>query len=87
MRKILLRHFLYPLLIVLLIGGELNAGESCEHESRQLRWLVQRYGAERTQLEFALATSESRRQLAEAEIVRLIQALESARAGTTNRAK
>ena len=38
---------------------------------RSLRWLVQKYGSERTTLEFALATSEARRQAAEAELARL----------------
>ena len=43
----------------------------CDQEVRSLRWLTQRYGSERTQLEFALATSEARRQAAEAEVARL----------------
>ena len=59
----------------------------CEGERAQLRWLVQKYSSERTNLEFALSSSEARRQAAEAEIARLTKDLESARAGTTNRAK
>lgn len=39
----------------------------CEDEVRALRFLVQKYAADRAQLEFALATSEARRQAAEAE--------------------
>ena len=40
----------------------------CESERNQLRWLVQKYGSERTNLEFALAASEARRQLVEERI-------------------
>lgn len=81
-------------LLGLLLGGlllvpsvEAQGPLPCEAERAQLRWLVQKYGSERTQLEFALAASEARRQAAEAEIAKLVQALESGRAGPTNRAK
>ena len=53
----------------------------CESERDSLRWLVQRYGSERTQLEFALAASEARRQAAEARLKALEDALKSAPKG------
>ena len=59
--------------MVIFSGGSAAAQPppSCQDEVRQLRWLVQKYAADRTQLEFALATSEARRQAAEAEAARL----------------
>ena len=54
---------------------------ACDEEIRSLRWLVQRYGSERTQLEFALAASEARRQAAEERLKILEDALKSAPAG------
>lgn len=58
---------------MLLGGGSALAQTppSCEDEVRSLRWLVQKYGSERTTLEFALATSEARRQAAEAELAQI----------------
>ena len=47
----------------------------CAPEVRQLRWLVQKYGTERTELEFALAKVEGARQAAEAEVRRLREEL------------
>ena len=47
----------------------------CDAETRQLRWLVQKYGTERTELEFALAKVEAARQAAEAETRRLREEL------------
>lgn len=69
-----MRGFIGTMAIVgtLLAGGAgAQPPVSCEDEIRSLRWLVQRYGSERTTLEFALAASEARRQAAEAELARL----------------
>ena len=52
-------------------GPVSSQGVACEDEVRALRFLVQKYSSDRAQLEFALATSEARRQAAEAELVGL----------------
>ena len=72
------------LVVALLLTGSAaaQAPQGCAQELRQLRWLVQKYGSERTALEFALAASEATRQAADARLKALeaaIQALESAR--------
>lgn len=53
----------------------------CDDEVRALRFLVQKYSADRAQLEFALATSEARRQAAEVRLKALEEALQSAPKG------
>ena len=60
-------------LVGLLAGGAAAqpARSACDDEVRALRFLVQKYSSDRAQLEFALATSEARRQAAEAELVGL----------------
>ena len=88
-RYTMVRHFATGIIIaawLMAAPASAQGPVSCEEERGSLRWLVQQYGSQRTQLEFALATSEARRQAAEAEIARLTKDLESARAGTTNRA-
>ena len=65
------------MLVAMLLGALLAPAAtaqdrgSCDAETRQLRWLVQKYGTERTELEFALAKVEAARQTAEAEVRRL----------------
>lgn len=66
-----MRNLLVALLIVAALAGGAAAQAPkppCEDEVRALRFLVQKYAADRAQLEFALATSEARRQAAEAEL-------------------
>ena len=63
--------FMVALTIALTGSAAGQIPSSCEDEVRSLRWLVQKYSADRAQLEFALATSEARRQAVEAELARL----------------
>ena len=78
-----MRRGIVVVMIGLAFAGSAAAqGLTCEQELRQMRWLVQKYGSERTALEFALAASEATRQAADARLKALeaaIQALESAR--------
>ena len=68
--------------VALLLAGSAGAQvTSCESERNQLRWLVQKYAADRAQLEFALATSEARRQAAEERLKVLEDALKTAPKG------
>ena len=69
------------LLVVGSSGAQAPILPLCESERAQLRWLVQKYGSERTTLEFALATSEAHRQAAEARLKALEEALKSAPKG------
>ena len=69
-------------LLVLLTGGAAaQPPVPCDEEVRSVRWLARRYFEERTQLELALAASESRRQAAEARLKALEEALKSAPKG------
>ena len=63
--------FMVALTIALTGSAAGQIQSSCEDEVRALRFLVQKYSSDRAQLEFALATSEARRQAAEAELVGL----------------
>ena len=67
----------------LLLAGSAaaQAPVPCDQELRQLRWLVQKYGSERTTLEFALAASEGRRQAAEERLRALEDAMKTAPPG------
>lgn len=80
-----MRRGIVVVMIGLAFAGSAAAqGLTCDQELRQMRFLVQKYGSERTTLEFALAASEAGRQAAEARAKALeaaIQALESARGG------
>lgn len=69
------------MLVIIMLAGSARAEPVCDQEVRSLRWLVQRYGSERTTLEFALATSEARRQAAEVRLKALEEALQSAPKG------
>ena len=75
------------ILLALLVAAMLGSGSAaaqpvaCEQELRQLRWLVQKYGSDRTTLEFALAASEGRRQAAEERLRTLEDAMKSAPKG------
>ena len=74
---------IWLIVLVLLSTGSAAAQSPvpCEQELRQLRWLVQKYGSDRTTLEFALAASEARRQAAEARLKALEDAMKSAPKG------
>ena len=70
------------LMVMVVVGGAAaQPPKSCEDELRQMRWLVQKYGSERTTLEFALAASEGRRQAAEERLRVLEDAMKTAPKG------
>jgi len=71
------RRWVWLLATGLLLTGSAaaQAPQDCDRELRQLRWLVQKYGSERTALEFALAASEANRQAAEARVKTLEEAI------------
>ena len=76
-----MRRGLLGLIVLFVASGAAAQPPSCEQELRQLRWLVQKYGSDRTTLEFALAASEARRQAAEARLKALEDAMKSAPKG------
>lgn len=57
---------------MLMLAGASHAQPpaTCQDEVRVLRFLVQKYGQDRTALEFALAKTESERQRLEAELAK-----------------
>jgi len=65
------RAILLGAILLLLPGGAPAEAPPCESEVMQLRFLVQKYGQERTALEFALARAEAERQRLRAELDRL----------------
>ena len=87
MTKAFMRHLLWAGLCGIVLAVSSGSASSqppprtCEEEVGPLRWLVQKYASERTTLEFALATSEAKRQAAEARLKALEEALKFAPKG------
>lgn len=70
------------ILAVVIVAILIGSAEACEeNEIRALRWLVREYAEQRGRLELGLATSEARRQDAEARLKMLEDALKSAPKG------